>query len=95
MEHLTTDRRPSIGDMLERELELVAEAIAMVAGGGSPRVVVGGPALRRRSCSTPRAAMAAEAGVRARAALDAPTTPAPTSSVERIGRWRDRRRGRS
>ena len=33
---------PSAGHTLEQELLLVREAIDMVAGGGAPRVVVGG-----------------------------------------------------
>jgi len=48
---------------LEREVELIREAIAMVAGGGSPRVIVAG--LRLGDALLPSARrMAIEAGVR-------------------------------
>ena len=48
---------------LEREMNLVREAIAMVAGGGSPRVTVAGLRFGERLLGTARGA-AADAGVR-------------------------------
>jgi hypothetical protein len=52
-----------VGRTLEREMSLVREAIAMVAGGGSPRVTIGG--LRfGEALLLPARGLAAEAGVR-------------------------------
>jgi hypothetical protein len=52
-----------VGRTLEHEMSLVREAIAMVAGGGSPRVTVGG--LRfGEALLLPARGLAAEAGVR-------------------------------
>ena len=52
-----------VGRTLEREMSLVREAIAMVAGGGSPRVTVAG--LRfGQALLLPARGLAAEAGVR-------------------------------
>jgi hypothetical protein len=52
-----------VGRTLEREMSLVREAIAMVAGGGSPRVTVAG--LRfGEALLLPARGLAAEAGVR-------------------------------
>jgi hypothetical protein len=60
----STDRTEAqVGRTLEHEIDLVREAIAMVAGGASPRVVVGG--LRfGEALLEPTGALAAEAGVR-------------------------------
>jgi hypothetical protein len=62
MDHsVESDER--VGRTLEHELNLVREAIAMVAGGASRRVVVGG--LRfGENLLAPASGLAAEAGVR-------------------------------
>jgi len=52
-----------VGRTLEHEMSLVREAIAMVAGGGSPRVTVGGLRFGEALLTTARG-MATEAGVR-------------------------------
>ena len=53
----------SVGRTLEHEMNLVREAIAMVAAGGAQRVVLGG--LRfGEELLTPGRGLAAEAGVR-------------------------------
>lgn len=52
-----------VGRTLELEMNLVREAIAMVAGGSAPRVTVGGLRFGEALLETARG-MAAEAGVR-------------------------------
>ena len=52
-----------VGQTLERELRLVREAIAMVAGGGSTRVTVAGLHFGEALLTTARS-LATEAGVR-------------------------------
>jgi hypothetical protein len=52
-----------VGHTLEYEMNLVREAIAMVAGGDAPRVVVGGLHFGEALLATARG-LAAEAGVR-------------------------------
>lgn len=52
-----------IGLTLEREMRLVREAIAMVSGGGSPRVTVAGLHFGQALLSTARG-LATESGVR-------------------------------
>ena len=73
-----------VGRTLERELGLVRDAIAMVAGGGAPRVVVGG--LRFTEALLPAArGLAAEAGVRL-VPLWMPDDAGADIAVERIAR---------
>jgi hypothetical protein len=62
------DRAPDestarVGRTLEYEMTLVREAIAMVAGGGSPRVTVAGLRFGESLLATARG-LATEAGVR-------------------------------
>jgi hypothetical protein len=52
-----------VGRTLEHEMNLVRDAIAMVAGGGSPRVTVGGLHFGE-ALLLPARGLAAEAGVR-------------------------------
>ncbi|HEY8870701.1 MAG TPA: hypothetical protein VIM30_15110 [Candidatus Limnocylindrales bacterium] len=52
-----------VGRILEHEMTLVREAIAMVAGGGAPRVTVGGLHFGEALLATARG-LANEAGVR-------------------------------
>jgi hypothetical protein len=52
-----------VGRTLDHEMTLVREAIAMVAGGGSPRVTVAGLRFGETLLATARG-LAAEAGVR-------------------------------
>ena len=53
----------TIERQLDREMDLIREAIAMVAGGASPRVVVAGLHFGE-ALVIPGRALAAEAGVR-------------------------------
>jgi hypothetical protein len=59
----STDQSARVGRTLEHEMNLVREAIAMVAGGASRRVVVGGLQFGEALLTTARG-LAAEAGVR-------------------------------
>jgi hypothetical protein len=72
----------SVGRALEHEMDLVREAIAMVAGGGSRRVVVGGLHFGE-SLLAPARGMAAEAGVRV-VPLWIPDDAGADIAVERI-----------
>ena len=62
---MDTSPRPAstAGRTLDQELQLVYEAIAMVASGGAPRVVVGGLTFGE-ALLEPARALAEEAGVR-------------------------------
>ena len=84
MGHRTTVRRRRTSDRtLDRELGLIRDAIALVARGGSPRVVVG--SLRFGDAAAPRPhALAHEAGVRLVPALDARRRRARTSPSSAI-----------
>ena len=79
----SADRPSSIGRSLEQEMALIREAIAMVAGGASPRVVVGGLHFGEALLTLARPA-AAEAGVRI-VPLWMPDDAGADISVERIG----------
>ena len=59
----TPDSEIAIKNQVDRELRLVTDAIAMVAGGGSPRVTVAGLALGDAMLE-PARRLAREAGVR-------------------------------
>ena len=72
-----------LGRTLDREMTLVREAIAMVAGGGSARVVVGGLHFGEELLGTARG-LAAEAGVRL-VPLWMPDDAGVDIAVERIG----------
>ena len=74
---------PSIGRTLEQETLLVREAIAMVAFGGTPRVIVGGLRFGEELLE-PNQAVAAEAGVRL-IPLWMPDDAGADIVVERIG----------
>ena len=63
MDRSTDQSAAPVGHTLKYELSLVREAIAMVAGGSSPRVVVGGLRFGERLLTTARG-FATEAGVR-------------------------------
>jgi CheY-like chemotaxis protein len=74
----STDRTEvQVGRTLEHEIDLVREAIAMVASGGSRRVVVGGLHFGE-ALLEPAGALAAASGVRL-VPQWMPTTPAQTS----------------
>lgn len=63
MDQYTDQPATSVGRTLDQELSLVREAIALVASGGSRRVVVGG--LRfGEALLVPAQTLATEAGVR-------------------------------
>jgi hypothetical protein len=63
MDQSTDQAAKRVGRTLDHEMDLVREAIAMVAGGGSRRVVVGG--LRfGEALLVPAGALATEARVR-------------------------------
>jgi hypothetical protein len=83
MESSTDRPASSIGRTLEQEMTLVREAIAMVAGGASPRVVVGGLQFGEALLTLSRSA-AAEAGVRI-VPLWMPDDAGADIAVERIG----------
>lgn len=53
----------TVASTLERELRIVGEAIALVAAGGAPRVVVGGLRFAEKLLPCART-LASEAGVR-------------------------------
>jgi len=53
----------SVGRTLDKEMDLVEEAIAMVADGGAPRIVLGGLQFGE-ALLTSAGRMASEAGVR-------------------------------
>jgi len=74
---------PSVGRTLEQESLLVREAIAMVAMGGSPRVIVGGLRFGEQLLE-PNRVLAAEAGVRL-VPLWMPDDAGADIVVERIG----------
>lgn len=63
MDQSSDESNARVGRTLEHEMSLVREAIAMVAGGGSPRVTVGGLRFGEALLTTARG-MAREAGVR-------------------------------
>lgn len=63
MDRFPDQSSTEVGRALEHELNLVRDAIAMVAGGGAPRVIVGGLRFGEALLTTARG-MAAEAGVR-------------------------------
>jgi len=63
MNQSSDESNARVGRTLEHEMSLVREAIAMVAGGGSPRVTVGGLRFGEALLTTARG-MATEAGVR-------------------------------
>lgn len=63
MDPTTSQASAPIGRTLERELDLVREAIALVAGGGSARVTVGGLRFGQELLD-PARSLAAAAGVR-------------------------------
>jgi hypothetical protein len=80
----SSDRTAStVGRTLEQEMALIREAIAMVAGGASPRVVVGGLHFGEALLTLARPA-AADAGVRI-VPLWMPDDAGADISVERIG----------
>jgi hypothetical protein len=82
MDHvLTGSPRPS-AEPMEREVQLVREAIAMVASGGSRRVVVAGIRLGD-AIYTPGSRLALESGVRL-TRLANPDGAADDLAVERI-----------
>jgi hypothetical protein len=74
---------PSIARTLDQEILLVREAIAMVAFGGSPRVIVGGLRFGQELLG-PNRAVAAEVGVRL-IPLWMPEDAGADIVVERIG----------
>jgi hypothetical protein len=74
---------PSVGRTLDQEMALIREAIAMVAGGGSPRVVVGGLHFGE-ALLEPSQILAAEAGLRI-VPLWMPDDAGADIAVERIG----------
>lgn len=59
----SNDQSARVGRTLDQEMNLVREAIAMVAAGQSPRVIVGGIRFGE-TLLAPARAMASEAGVR-------------------------------
>ncbi len=63
MDQPTDQLAARVGRTLELEMTLVREAIAMVAGGGAPRVVVGGLRFGEALLATARG-LATEVGVR-------------------------------
>jgi hypothetical protein len=82
MDQTSIDSNARVGQILEHEMNLVREAIAMVAGGGSPRVMVAG--LRfGEALLLPARGLAAEAGVRL-VALWMPDDAGADIAVERI-----------
>ena len=83
MESSTGRPESSVGRTLEQEMALIREAIAMVAGGASPRVVVGGLHFGEALLTLARPE-AAEAGVRI-VPLWMPDDAGADISVERIG----------
>jgi len=82
MESSTDRSASSVGRTLEQEMALVREAIAMVASGASPRVVVGGLHFGE-ALLTLAGPAAAEAGVRI-VPLWMPDDAGADISVERI-----------
>ena len=83
MESSTDRTASSVARTLEQEMALVREAIAMVASGASPRVVVGGLRFGEALLTESRSA-AAEAGVRI-VPLWMPDDAGADIAVERIG----------
>jgi hypothetical protein len=78
----STDSTDRVGRTLEHEMNLIREAIAMVASGASRRVVVGG--LRfGETLMIPARGLAAEAGVRV-VPLWMPDDTGADIAVERI-----------
>jgi hypothetical protein len=63
MDRSTDQSATRVGRTLEHEMDLVREAIAMVAGGASPRVVVGGLRFGEALLAI-AGVLAAESGVR-------------------------------
>jgi hypothetical protein len=63
MDESTDQATTRVGQVLEHELHLVREAIAMVASGAAPRVIVGGLHFGEALLTT-AGGLAAEAGVR-------------------------------
>ena len=63
MNDLSHRRAPSMRRTLDQELALVREAVAMVAAGASPRVIVGGLRFGEQLLE-PARGLAAEQGVR-------------------------------
>jgi hypothetical protein len=63
MNHSSEESTERIGQILEHEMSLVREAIAMVAAGASPRVTVGGLRFGEALLTSARG-LAIEAGVR-------------------------------
>jgi hypothetical protein len=63
MDHTADESTTPVGPTLEREMNLVRQAIAMVASGASRRVVVGGLQFGEKLL-VPARGLATEAGVR-------------------------------
>ncbi len=83
MDESTDQQAARLGRALDREMRLVREAIAMVAGGASARVVVGGLQLGEELLGTARG-LAEAAGVRL-VPLWMPDDAGVDIAVERVG----------